>query len=366
MIRKYLLSRLLIIFFFLLFSNFLFAQDSTTVQKFIKKTDISGQWFLAYNYNIIDNFNQFRLKRGYFTVKTQLNSNISVRYTQDITLDKDGNDAGNVEMRLKYLYMKFKCNKNTIFRNSYLEFGLVHRPFIDFEQKINGYRVQDKMFSEIYHIYSSADFGFTIGGNIGAKLNPDAIKKVGKSYAGKYGSYAFGLYNGAGYHAIEYNNNKTFEGRLSLRPFPYYIPGLQFTYVGAYGTSNLTDTNINYNANLIYVSFKNKKLTLTGQYVFCIGNFDGSYINDLYQPLKNDGFSVFSELFFYKDKLSLIGKYDNFQVYSNPMSARKNAIIGGVSFHFLDSKLLLFYGNNYENNFINSNQIAELVLEIVF
>ena len=84
---------------------FIMSQIFSSEQpSFDPKIDISGQWFLAYNYNNSSELSQFALKRGYFTVKTKMNDFLSARYTQDITLDKEGSDAGNVELRLKYLY----------------------------------------------------------------------------------------------------------------------------------------------------------------------------------------------------------------------------------------------------------------------
>lgn len=86
---------------------------------------------------------------------------ISVRYTQDITNDSDGGDIGNVEMRLKYLYLMLKLKKIEALQNTYFEFGMVHRPWLDFEQELNAYRVQGKMFVDRYDITSSAGFGIT-------------------------------------------------------------------------------------------------------------------------------------------------------------------------------------------------------------
>ncbi len=95
-----------------------------------------------------------------------MNDVFSVRYTQDITLDKEGNDAGNVEIRLKYVYLKIKLDQFNLLKYSYLELGLVHRPWLDFEQNVNKYRVQGKMFLERYSIKNSADFGLFYTGLI--------------------------------------------------------------------------------------------------------------------------------------------------------------------------------------------------------
>lgn len=57
-------------------------------------------------------------------------------------------------------------------------------------------------------------------------------------FCSKYGTFSIGIYNGGGYHAMEENTNKTVESRLTFRPFPQTIPGLQFSYNMIYGKGN--------------------------------------------------------------------------------------------------------------------------------
>ncbi|MBN2664829.1 MAG: hypothetical protein JXR68_14360 [Bacteroidales bacterium] len=353
------------IIFILLFVSCLsgFSQDSTKVQKFIKQTDISGQWFLAYNYNITDNFNQFKLKRGYFTIKTDLSPNISMRYTQDITLDNEGSDAGNVEIRLKYLYMKFKGPNDCFLRNTYLEFGLVHRPWLDFEQKINGFRVYEKMFSEKYQVLNSADFGITFGGNIGGELSKDIQKNLGKEHSGKFGSYTFGIYNGGGYHAIEYNNNKTFEARISLRPLPDLFPGIQLNYVSSIGKSNIETNPGNFNLNLFYLSTKSKYHTFTAQYFFGKGNYTGEYYDVSNIPHENEGISLFAEIRLPKTDFSVFSRYDFFGLQQDNYF-KKEAFGGGLAYHFLKNKFVVFYQTDFYSGY--RDIFVEAALEIAF
>lgn len=91
-----------------------------------------------------ESVSKFSLKRGYVTFKKQFNKTLSVRFTQDITLDKEGSDAGNVEMRLKYCYLKIKPQFGFL-KSSYLEVGLVHSPWIDYEQKIKIKRLREEL-----------------------------------------------------------------------------------------------------------------------------------------------------------------------------------------------------------------------------
>lgn len=350
------------VFFFTGLSSF--AQtDTSLVEKFIKKSKISGQWFLAYNYNFIDNFNDFSLKRGYFTVKTELNPNISVRYTQDITLDKEGSDAGNVENRIKYLYVKFCTPKKSVIRNNSLEVGLVHRPWLDFEESINDYRVQGPMFSEKYNILTSSDFGITFTGYLGGELSEKLKDKVGAKYSGKYGSYSFGLYNGGGYHAIEHNQNKIFESRLSLRPSPRILPGVQITYVWSIGKANTEANNLDYNVHLFYLSSQGRFYNFSVQYFFGKGNFIGEYYDDFDNSLKHEGISFFSEIFIPKTDFSIFSRYDYFGLQESNYQ-KKQGFASGVSYHFLKSKIVLFYGTDFYTGYRQT--IAELALDVVF
>ena len=325
------------------------------------KTEISGQWFLAYN-NASD-VNQFALKRGYFTIKTKMNDVFSVRYTQDITLDKEGNDAGNVEIRLKYLYLKMKLDQFDYFNNSYLEIGLVHRPWLDFEQKINRYRVQGKMFLERYNIISSADFGIFYTGLIGGKINKSFQNNVTKNSPGKYGSYSFGIHNGGGYHAIEQNNNKTLEGRVTARPFYSSFPGLQMTYAFTYGKANTTSNMSDFILNLFYLSHESKLGVFTGQYFIGEGDFGGKYIDDIGNSYSNKGYSIFSELNIPKTNISIFARYDDFEL-NNDISEKQNSYMGGISYKFLKNKFL--FDIDYQDNSFETVKTYEIALEIGF
>lgn len=351
---------LTLIVFVLFIGNILNAQSDSAR---VKKIDISGTWYLAYNKNITDSTNQFLLKRGYITFKSKLNSKLSIRYTQDITLDNEGSDAGNIEIRMKYLYMKLKPFQKGFLKNSFMEFGLVHRPFVDFEQKINTYRSQGKMFIEKSGIVNTSDFGFSFNGLIGGKLSSETQKKAGKHYPGKYGSYSVGIYNGGGYHAIEKNNNKTIEGRLSIRPLPEYISGLQFSYGGIFGKGNRDEDVKDFVMSLFAATYKSKRCVLSGQYYIGQGDYKGKYRDVKNNAAKNEGYSVFGELKIPKTSLALFGRYDNFVSYQE-LNFKKTYYFGGVTYRFLKNKVFAYYGNELIAG--KKEEVFEVVLEVVF
>lgn len=329
----------------------------------LQNTSFSGQYFMSYNYNDQSELHNILLKRGYFTIKNELNDVFSVRYTQDITLDEEGGDAGNVEMRLKYLYLKAKIDKIDFLKHSFVEVGLVHRPWLEFEQHINQYRVQGTMFSERTKIISSADFGLTYIGLIGGEIDKKYQKEINNKEAGKYGSFAIGVFNGGGYHAIEYNSNKTFESRLSLRPFPDFMPGLQISHGFAYGRANLAKTPPIFRMNLIMLSSESKYHKITAQYLEGAGDFAGKYIDDINNSYNSQGYSFFGEFLIPKSKFAVFSRYDNFTIKKSTDYAIEN-IIGGISYRFYKNKVLL----DYQQSKMPGQRINyyELALEIAF
>lgn len=365
------MKNLLLLSFVLFVSIGLQAQNTgvggkTDTNSFFHNTTVEGQWFLGYQYgeNGTDTVSAFTLKRGYLTVKQKFSKTFEARFTQDITLDNEGSDAGNIEMRLKYCYLKINLPDLAFFTSPFVELGLVHRPWIDFEEKINRYRVQGSMFLDRNKVISSADFGVTMVSLLGGKLDEKVRKNLKCSYPGKYGSLSFGVYNGGGYYAIEQNLNKILEGRLSLRPLPDYIPGLQFSIAQSYGKGNL-ESEPDYNASYGAISYECKYFNAVAQYYQGKGDFMGEYIDTLGVPTRNEGYSLFLEAKIPKTEISVIGRYDDFiqNLYGEKYSKR---VIAGVAYNiFNDSKIVLDIDYLKKKGKPDS-WMAELAIEIDF
>ncbi len=340
---------ILSIFVSLLFiTNSVLAQDKA--KSILSKTKISGKGFVVYDYNDTKDAHGFSLKRGYVTIKSQLNDRFSFRYTQDITLKKEGKSAGNLETRIKYLYMKAKLGDLAFLKNTYVEVGLTHVPWIIFEQQINPYRLEGLMFVDRNKIMTSADLGVEFAGLIGGQLDEKYRKEVNKHNAGRYGSFAIGVFNGGGYHAIEKNNGKTFRSRLSIRPLPDIVPGVQLSYGFTYGQVNQsktdsTDVPIAY-AHIGMLSSESKYHKVTAQYVYGCGSYTGKshYLNAKNESIDNDGFSVFGQFKVPKSNFALFARYDNFKL-KDVQTVTKETIICGVSYTFLKNMVLFGYEN---------------------
>ncbi len=358
---------------FIIFANALLAQTSEkqTPAINVSALTIDMQWFLSYLNGERNSkaFNEFALKRGYVNIKKKINNTFSGRITTDITIDKEGDGKGDVEMRLKYLYLKTAVPSFAFFHKPYFEIGLVHRPWLDFEQHINLYRVQGTLFLERTGVISSGDYGIVFLSYLGGEMDDAYKSSVNKSFAGKYGSMAVGIFNGGGYHALENNANKTLEGRLTLRPLPNFIPGFQITWHGAYGKGNI-DPSPDWNYNSAYISYEKSFLVLTTELYRGKGNYKGSAIQDTiaFEAVPQHGFSLFGELKLFKSKFSLLGRYDQFTQDlpgKNPTSYRT---IAGVAYHFLrGSKILFDYDRiSYSKTGNPANHVFELAIELKY
>ena len=226
---------------------------------------------------------------------------------------------------MKFLYGQFNLPDLAFLTKPSVEAGIVHMPWLDYEEHINLYRLQDTMFVERNGLYNAADFGVTFASLLGGTIDEDYQTKVSPFYPGRYGSTSFGIYNGGGYTASEKNKNKVLEGRISIRPLPDIIPGLQLTYFGLTGKGN-KDTDPDWDVNLGFVSYEHEYFTLTGQYYRGKGSQSGSDENS------KKGYSFFAELKPMKIG-SIIGRYDYFDPNLDVKQDQNRRYIVGLAYH---------------------------------
>ncbi len=260
-----------------------------------------------------DSFNKFTLTRGYLTIKKKLRPWLGVRMTTDIHQDS----AEDWKVRLKYLYAELKPRDLGMLTNMKSELGLGHIPWLDFEEHVNPYRVQGTMAIERAGIFNSADLGVSLRGNLGGELEDAKAKTGNHHYDGHFGSWHVGLYDGGGYHDSEKNNNKVLEGRVTVRPLPEVLPGLQLSYFGVYGEGNVAPTHgevPDYRVNLGMMSYEHPLAIVTAQYFTTKGNAKGSLVDTNNKSLDTAGYSLFGrvKLPVMDHRLALLGRYDHF------------------------------------------------------
>ena len=333
------------------------AQNTPSTESDPVDVKISGQWFLSYLYGRVNGtrVNQFTVNRGYITINARFNSSLSGRITPDVSVDKEGDGAGDLELRLKYAYLKWQMPDLSFLVKPYIEFGLVHRPWLNFEENINNYRMQGTMYLARNGVINSADFGVTFVALLGGEMNDHYKKNVNRSYPGRYGSFAIGIYNGGGYHALEQNVNKPLEGRLSIRPFPESLPGFQVSYNGVYGKGN-TKEKPEWFINMGYLSWEQEQFSVNVTYYTGQGNYKGTAVDSLGTSLDQYGYSLFGTYNIPCFPLSLIVRYDYFTQKADDRDKTDRRYILGLAYHLhRNNRILVEYDRNNGNSLYGEN-----------
>lgn len=345
------------------------TKDIDKVVQAIKGWKFGYLWYISYqngetgNTSDGDGYSRFTVKRGYINIEKEFTPWFSARVTPDVNqMTDDGNFDGSYTVRLKYLYGKFKFPDFAFFTKPYIEAGIVHMPWLDYEEHVNFYRCQDTMFLERNETFNSADIGLTFVSLFGGEMDNEYQEKVSHYYPGRYGSMTIGVYNGGGYHASEKNENKVIEGRLTLRPLPDIIPGLQLSYLGITGKGN-KETDPDWRVNLGFASFEHEYVVLTGQYYDGKGNQKGNDEND------KDGYSFFAELKPHK-KFSIIGRYDYFDPNDNVKDDENRRYIVGIAYHLYKQHKNMFVLDydtvDYKQPGKSNDERVQLTLQVAF
>ena len=295
--------------------------EQETGKNWSEKIDFSGLFYLTYQDGDLggESFGRFFITRAYLTAEAEILPFLSGRVTFDTTQDLEGQGRGDMEVRLKYAFAKFRFSDRGLLNDPNLEAGIVHMVWLDFEEHINLYRMRGPMFMERSGIFNSADFGLTFASSLGDDLDETFRSYAGNKYGTRNGSFAVGIYNGSGYHGDERNVNKTVEARLTWRPLPGGLKGLQVAGMLIHGEGNQPDDGggpplwKTYNAFLAYQFLHG---TVTAQYVWGQGNQGGTWVepDNPSKAVPYTGYSAFLEWKLgHRHQWRVIGNYDSFE-----------------------------------------------------
>jgi len=149
--------------------------------------------------------NAFNVGRAYINVTGNVSHIVAFRITPDITRDLDTASSlnGNLVFRVKYAFLQANLD-DWMWKGSWARLGIHQTPFVDFQENIYRYRFQGTVFVEREGYLTSSDAGASFHTNVPQD----------------YGELHVGFYNGEGYTRNEANNEKAFQIRGTVRPFP--------------------------------------------------------------------------------------------------------------------------------------------------
>jgi hypothetical protein len=151
------------------------------------------------------NLSAFNVSRAYINVLGNLSHLIAFRVTGDVSREAGTGSSlnGSLTYRLKYAFGQVNFD-DFLTHGSWARIGVQQTPYIDYMEGIYRYRFQGTIFEEREGFLSSSDFG------ISAHYN----------FPGNYGDLHMGVYNGETYTKPDVNDQKAFQIRGTLRPFP--------------------------------------------------------------------------------------------------------------------------------------------------
>jgi hypothetical protein len=162
------------------------------------------------------NPNSFNVARTYINVTGNVSHLVSFRVTPDIARETGTGSSlnGGLIFRLKYAYAQFNLG-DWMWKDTSVRLGIQPTPYTEFIESIYRYRFQGNLWAEREGYVSTGDAGVSLRTTI----------------PGGYGDLVVGSYNGESFAKSETNDQKAFQVRGSLRPWPTHslLRGLQIT-----------------------------------------------------------------------------------------------------------------------------------------
>jgi hypothetical protein len=271
------------------------------------------QFLYQLNDTLTPHFNSFDIPRAYVNVLGKFTGGVNTRVTADVYRNTDGSLA----YRLKYAFATYTPEGSQL---TY-KLGLIHTPWLDWEEALWDYRMQGQMAFERAGYISAADFGVGVDGKWGAdKVNLQVT-----------------VVNGEYYRSPETGQGKDAQARLSVRVMDTddnsRVGGLRITGYAAYGKTTAGGQR---NRLLGMVSYRTKQLTLAGE---AAATQDGI----LTGPTATNGhlYSAFGVAKVPDSKVAIIARVDIWHPQAGNTTDKLTRFIGGLSYQLTPNWRLL-------------------------
>ncbi len=273
---------------------------------------VGGLAYLQYVYQAKDTANHqnnFDVTRAYININARFSGGVSARITPDIF--RDATD-GSLRYRLKYAYATWTPNNSPLT----LKLGVLHTPWLDWEEALWDYRMQGTMALDRNGFMSAAD----IGAGVDGKWGPDKV------------NMQVTVVNGENYNGGPGDQRKDVMGRVSVRVMDTddssRVGGLRVTAYGQYGKPTSGGKRERW---IGMVSYRSKLLTVAAEAAITRDTVTGPTP----APRSDTNGHVYSAFGVYKvprSKVAVIARVDVFDPQAGVADDRRTRFIGGLSY----------------------------------
>lgn len=234
--------------------------------------------------------NNFDVARSYINVIGKFSDGVSTRVTTDV--DGRAAAANQLTIRLKYAFVAWQPNATGPLT---YKLGLIHTPWVDFEETMWDYRMQGATAMDRNGKLTSSDFGAGVDGT----WNYEQV------------NMQVGVYNGEGYSGTPGDQGKDIEARVSVRlaktDMAGRTAGLRLSGYAGIGKLNGGGPR---NRFLGMLSYKSKAVTLAAEYA-TTKDSTGSGATALPEQ-KGSLVTAFAVYNIPRSKAAVIARVDNF------------------------------------------------------
>ncbi len=257
----------------------------------------------------------FNVARTYVNVTGNISHKVSFRITPDILrVSGTGTSlSGSYGVRLKYGYAQFNFDAGD-WKQTWIRGGQQQTVFIDYGEGLYRYRFQGPIFEDRDFGITSSDPGISFHTNLPSN----------------YGEIHVGLYNGEGYNHPEANDQKSIQGRFTLRPMAKGSMTARGFRVTAYVNHDNAVKAAVRNKFLAQASFEHTRFTAAFDFVR-----SDSQALPTSTKAQADGWTVFVTPFFQQKGNGWEGllRYDSYRA-DRTIDARQNRTIAGLAYWF--------------------------------
>jgi hypothetical protein len=264
----------------------------------------------------VNHLNNFDITRAYVNVLGRFAGGVATRLTFDVqrfgAIQNSTTTDNSLRLRLKYAFATYTPQGSPLTYKA----GLIHTPWLDWEEALWDYRMQGAMAMDRAGYMSAADYGVGVDG----KWMSD---KVNFQFTVVYGTFYSGTSAGQG---------KDAEGRVSVRVLDTNdssrTGGLRITGYAGYGRAPTGDRN----RFIGMVSYRSREITLAGEAAITQDGQLSASNGHVYS-----GFGVYR---FPRSKAAVIARVDITHKQAG-VQDKQTRFIGGVSYQLSPNWRLL-------------------------